>query len=174
MIYPLVQNEADPILTTPAKKVKEITPEICQLLQDMVETMYQNKGIGLAAPQVGVGLRVIVVHLWSEDTGRDPERAIRLINPHLAEAEGEEIDSEGCLSLPGLLASVPRFTWIKVTGLNEKGKRVTIEAEGLLARALQHEIDHINGKLIIHRAVPGSVRQIIPAEEAKAEENEEK
>ncbi|MFN4183010.1 MAG: peptide deformylase [bacterium] len=163
------------MLKTPAKRVKEITPEILRLLDDMLETMYEARGIGLAAPQVGVGLRIIVVHLWDEAHPPDPTGAIRLINPSLAKVAGEDVDSEACLSLPGIVVSTKRFRQVVVKGLNEKGRRVTIEAEGYFARVFQHEIDHLNGTLIVHRAIPGSIRKVerpkeIPPEEAQPQE----
>jgi peptide deformylase len=105
----------------------------------MIETMYAVDGVGLAAPQVGVSKKIAVI-----DVGEGP---IALINPKIIEGSGEDIDVEGCLSVPGKQAYVKRMATVKVQAFNEKGKPVQIEAEGLLARALQHEIDHLNGIL---------------------------
>jgi peptide deformylase len=114
-----------------------------RLARDMLETMYAAPGVGLAAPQVGVQKRVIVV-----DVGENP---ITLVNPEITAAEGEQVGLEGCLSLPDLVGEVPRAEWVVVKGLNRRGKPVTVEGEGLLARALQHEVDHLDGILFIAR-----------------------
>ncbi len=109
----------------------------------MLETMYAASGVGLAAPQVGVQQRVIVV-----DVGENP---ITLVNPEITTAEGEQVGLEGCLSLPDLVGEVRRAEWVVVKGLNRRGKPITVEGEGLLARALQHEVDHLDDILFIAR-----------------------
>ena len=114
-----------------------------RLTRDMLETMYAASGVGLAAPQVGVQQRVIVV-----DVGENP---ITLVNPEITTAEGEQVGLEGCLSLPDLVGEVRRAEWVVAKGLNRHGKPITVEGEGLLARALQHEIDHLDGILFIAR-----------------------
>ena len=113
------------------------------MTRDMLETMYAASGVGLAAPQVGVQQRVIVV-----DVGENP---ITLVNPEITTAEGEQVGLEGCLSLPDLVGEVRRAEWVVAKGLNRHGKPITVEGEGLLARALQHEIDHLDGILFIAR-----------------------
>jgi len=142
-IYNIVKKE-DPQLREKSKVVKEITPNIIKLVKNMVETMYDANGVGLAAPQVGVLKRVIVI-----DVG---EGIIALINPEIIEASGQETDTEGCLSCPGLIGEVTRAAKVKVTGLSPEGKEVIYEGEGLLARAFQHEIDHLDGILFIDKA----------------------
>lgn len=135
----------DEILRSKAAPVKKITPNVIKLLDNMRETMYGNKGVGLAAPQIGVSKRVIVV-----DVG---DGLIELINPVITKMEGEEIDTEGCLSIPGVLGDVPRAYRVEVEGLNRLGERVEYRGEGFLARALQHEIDHLDGILFIDKAI---------------------
>ncbi len=124
--------------------VGKIDRKIRQLLDDMAQTMYNADGVGLAAPQVGVGLRVIVI-----DAG---EGLLELINPILLESEGEARATEGCLSVPGIYGEVERFSKVVVEGLNRHGKRERIVGTGLLARALQHEMDHLDGVLFIDKA----------------------
>ena len=133
----------DPVLEQRAAEVTKVTKKISKLIDDMLETMYEANGLGLAAPQVGVSQRIIVL-----DPGEGP---VVLVNPVLAQATGEEIDVEGCLSVPERWVYVKRATDVEVTGLNEKGKPVRIQAEGLFARALQHEIDHLDGVLMLDR-----------------------
>ena len=131
----------DPILRQKASPVTKITKKTTKLIQDMIETMYAADGAGLAAPQVGVSLQIVVI-----DVGEGP---IALINPKIIESEGEIIDVEGCLSIPGKKAYVKRAAQVTVVALNGKGKTIRIVGEDYLARALQHEIDHLNGILYV-------------------------
>jgi len=124
--------------------VAKITKTVRSLLDNMVQTMQEADGVGLAAPQVGVSLRVIVV-----DVG---EGLIELINPVIVASEGCETGTEGCLSIPGMYGDVERFTSVTVQGLDRQGEPITVQGSGLLARALQHEIDHLEGVLFIERA----------------------
>lgn len=133
----------DPVLEKRAEEVTKITKRTVKLINDMIETMYEANGVGLAAPQVGVSERIIVL-----DVGEGP---MALVNPEIAEADGSEIDVEACLSIPERWVYVKRAQTITVEARNEKGKPVRIEAEGMLARALQHEIDHLDGVLILDR-----------------------
>ncbi len=142
----------DEILREKARPVTKITPNILKLLDNMRDTMYNARGVGLAAPQIGVSKRVIVV-----DTG---EGLIELINPEIVEARGKETDTEGCLSLPNVVGEVPRAAEIRVKGLDRRGQPVEHCARGFLARALQHEIDHLDGILFIDRAV--RIRHVKP------------
>jgi len=132
-----------PILLNKAQPVSRVTRRVRRLARDMLETMYDAPGVGLAAPQVGVRQRVIVV-----DVAEEP---IVLINPDITAAEGEQVGLEGCLSLPDLVGEVPRAEWVVARGLDRYGRPLTLEGEGLLARALQHEVDHLNGILFIAR-----------------------
>ena len=147
MIRPLMRYGAD-VLHAPAATVEEITPEIDRLITDMVETMYAAPGIGLAAPQVGVPLRILVIDL---SIGRDPKGLITMINPEFVERGGMQLEEEGCLSVPGFNATVVRPLRAIVKGLDREGHPQQIEGEGLLARAFQHEIDHLDGMLFVDR-----------------------
>ncbi|HLS90290.1 MAG TPA: peptide deformylase [Limnochordia bacterium] len=136
--------EGDPVLRAKARPVAKVTKRIQKLLKDMEETMYAADGVGLAAPQVGVLERLIVV-----DAGEGP---IHIVNPVLEKGEGTDIDREGCLSIPGVYGYVERYARVVVSGLDPKGKPIRIDGDGLLARVLQHEIDHLDGILFIDKA----------------------
>jgi len=146
-IYP------DEVLKKKAETVTDFNDELKELVNQMLETMYEKKGVGLAANQVGILKKVVVIDLDSgkENQGKNP---IILINPEIVKAEGEEIAEEGCLSLPGLYKKVKRALYVKVKAQNLDGEEFEIEGEGLLARALQHEIDHLNGIVFIDRLSP--------------------
>jgi len=138
----------DSILTEPARPVDAITPEVDRLITDMIETMYAAPGIGLAAPQVGVSLKIFVIDL---SLGKDPAALHVMLNPEFVERDGMQLEEEGCLSIPGFNATVARPKRVVVKGLNRDGDEYTIEGTGLLARALQHEIDHLNACLFVDR-----------------------
>jgi peptide deformylase len=138
----------DSILGQPARPVEAITPEIETLIDDMIATMYAAPGIGLAAPQVGHPLRLFVIDL---SLGKNPTALYTMINPEFVEREGMQLEEEGCLSIPGFTSTVARPKRVVVKGLNRQGEEYTIEGTGLLARALQHEIDHLNGCLFVDR-----------------------
>lgn len=142
-VYKIVEL-GDPVLKEVAKPVPKINENILKLLQNMADTMYAAEGVGLAAPQIGISKRVIVI-----DVG---EGMIEMINPEIIEREGTETDTEGCLSVPGMVGEVPRAGRVVVKGLNRHGQEYTMEAEGLLARAFQHEIDHLEGILFLDKA----------------------
>lgn len=138
----------DPLLKNVALPVRNITAEVRTLVEDMVDTMYAAPGVGLAAPQVGVSQRIIVLDV---DVENPRENLIKLVNPEIRHAEGEVVWEEGCLSVVDFTAEVKRAERVQVVGLNEDGEEVKIDAEDLLAVALQHEIDHLDGKLFIDR-----------------------
>lgn len=140
-----VITEKDPTLRKKSRKVDEITPRILTLLDDMAETMYESDGVGLAAPQVGVLRRVIVIDI------RDDHGLIELINPEIVEEFGQTFDEEGCLSVPGVTAKVERPLEVTVRGLNREGEEVEYKAFDYLAKAFCHEIDHLDGILFIDR-----------------------
>ena len=133
----------DPVLRETSETVDVVSDDIRNLIDDMTETMYAFRGIGLAAIQIGVPKRVIVV-----DVG---ERLVALVNPTICKEEGEAQMEEGCLCLPGVLVEVTRSERVTVKGLDAEGKEVTFDAEGLFARALQHEIEHLDGILIVDK-----------------------
>ncbi len=136
-----IKTYGDPVLRLKAEPVKRVTKRVTKIIKDMVETMYAADGAGLAAPQIGISRQIIVI-----DVGDGP---IVLLNPKLIEEEGEDLDVEGCLSIPGKKAYVKRAAKVRVRAQNEQGKTIEIEGEGMLARALQHEIDHLKGILYI-------------------------
>jgi peptide deformylase len=138
----------DSILSEPTRAVDAVTPEIDQLIDDMIETMYAAPGIGLAAPQVGVSLKLFVIDL---SHGKDPAALQVMMNPEFVEREGMQLEEEGCLSIPGFNATVARPKRVVVRGLNRDLEPFTIEGTGLLARALQHEVDHLNSCLFVDR-----------------------
>jgi peptide deformylase len=143
-----VRKYGDPTLRRRAAAVGEITPEIHRIVADMVETMYDEAGIGLAAPQVGIPLRLIVVN----DEATREARA--LVNPALVDQNGQVTAEEGCLSIPGVFAPVTRAAWVRVEAHDLAGRPTTLEGGGLLARVLQHELDHLDGILFIDRLDP--------------------
>jgi peptide deformylase len=146
----ITKYKIDDILRKKSRCVEKIEERILQLLDDMVETMYKEDGVGLAAPQVGILKRVIVI-----DIG---EGLIKLINPEIVEQQGEQQDEEGCLSVPGIVGEVTRPYKVKVKGINELGEEIEIEATGLLARAFCHEIDHLEGILFIDKVISSTLR----------------
>lgn len=142
-------------LLAKSRAVHRITTTLTGLLDDMLLTMYSARGVGLAAPQVGVNKRVIVVDVTPREEGElrmhgDPE-VIELINPEIVSSSGELVGEEGCLSVPGFVGDVKRKARVGVRGLDRHGGEVMLDAEDLLARVLQHEIDHLNGILFFHR-----------------------
>ena len=140
-----VRKYGDPVLRKRAKPVEAVTPQIRAFIADMVETMYDEVGIGLAAPQVGISLRLMVV-------GHDENRQARaLINPVITEQGGTITAEEGCLSIPGVFAPVTRAEWVKLEAQDADGEPVSITARGLRARVFQHEMDHLDGVLFIDR-----------------------
>ena len=140
-----VRTNPDPVLREKASKLKNITSPILTLLDDMAETMYDADGIGLAAPQIGISKRLVVIDV------QDENGLLKLINPEIIKHSGSEAAVEGCLSFPGVAGEVERATDVTVKALNPEGKPVEISATGLLARALQHEIDHLDGTLFVDR-----------------------
>jgi len=149
-ILPIVKF-GDPVLHASAAPVARIDDAIRSLFEDMMATMYAAPGIGLAAPQVGVPLRVIVIDL---SVGEDPSQVIRLVNPEFVEREGDQKHEEGCLSVPGYAGSPTRPARVVVRGLDPEGRERVYTATGLLARAFCHEIDHTDGLLFVDRLSP--------------------
>jgi peptide deformylase len=142
-----VRRYGDPILRQKARPVEEVTPEIRALIADMIDTMHHEIGVGLAAPQVGATLRLLVM-----DDGKGVARA--LVNPEITERRGSVVAEEGCLSIPGIFADVERSEWIHVKAADEEGKPLSVELRGFLARVVQHEMDHLDGILFVDRLPP--------------------
>ena len=147
MIRPILKY-GDEILHAPAQPVNAVTPEIDRLIEDMIETMYAAPGIGLAAPQVGLPFRIFVVDL---SIGRSASELIVMVNPEFVERDGLQLEEEGCLSVPGFNATVVRPERAVVRGLDRAGHPHQREGSGLLARAFQHEMDHLDGTLFVDR-----------------------
>jgi peptide deformylase len=140
-----IRKYGDPILRRKAEPVGPITPDLRRIVADMIDTMYDEAGIGLAAPQVGIPLRLMVV-------GHDPKREPQaLVNPRLTEQSGLVTAEEGCLSIPGIFADVTRAARVRLAATDLEGAPVSLDANGLLARVLQHELDHLDGVLFIDR-----------------------
>ena len=156
MIRP-IQKFGGPPLHDRAAEVGELTKDIQTLIDDMIETMYAAPGIGLAAPQVGVALRIFVVDL---SLGHNAEDLLVFINPEFVEQEGVQLEEEGCLSVPGFNATVARPMRAVIRGMDRTGQVRTVEGRELLARAFQHEMDHLDGKLFLDR-VRGIKRDLI-------------
>lgn len=151
MVYKVVRYLNNPILERPADAVSEgefDTPELHQLIEDMFETMYASHGIGLAAPQIDIGKRITVIDVAGAEEEQEPERIV-LINPEVIAKEGKQTGEEGCLSIPGFREPVSRAKKAVVRARNVTGETFEITGEDLLARAFQHEIDHLNGILFI-------------------------
>lgn len=146
-----IKTYPNEVLKKKAQPITELNGDLQKLIDDMIETMYSAYGVGLAAPQVGVSKRLIVVDTSPRE---ENQSLIVLINPEIVNSEGEILSEEGCLSLPGFITRLKRKEKVIVKGLTRQGKEIQIEATGLLARALQHEIDHLDGILIIDRISP--------------------
>ena len=155
-----IRTLPDPILRQKARRVKSIDKSIEKLIDDMVETMHSASGVGLAAPQVGVPLRVIVI-------GIPEQEEIALINPQIVRRTGERLVNEGCLSVPGYFAQVQRAEVVRAKGLDHTGKEIRLRADDLLAQALEHEIDHLNGILYVDHLE--SMDELKPVEQDSTE-----
>lgn len=140
-----IRKQSDPVLRKQTVPVSRFNDQLHRLLDDMIETMLEADGVGLAAPQVGISKRIVVI--------KDEEEILEIINPEIIESAGESVDVEGCLSFPGVFAEVPRFARVEVKGKDRTGKELMISGEGFLSRVLQHEIDHLHGILFIDRAL---------------------
>lgn len=151
-----IRELGDEVLTKPCKEVTKMTLRTKVLINDMLDTMYEAMGVGLAAPQVGILKRIVVI-----DVGEGP---IILINPVIVETAGEQCGEEGCLSVPGKSGLVTRPNYVKVRALNEEMEEIELEGEGLLARAFCHELDHLDGKMYVELA-EGGIHDVEPYEE---------
>lgn len=156
MAIRVVREDGDEILRKKSKVVEEVNDKIRQILDDMVETMHKYNGVGLAGPQIGLLKRLIVIDLY------DDKGPIKLVNPEIIKEKGEQEVEEGCLSFPNKYGKIVRPAQVTVVALDENGKEVKINAKGLLAQALSHEIDHLNGILFVDKVIPGTLETIEP------------
>ena len=161
-----IRVDGDDILRKVCKPVKEMTPRISELIDDMFETMYDAAGVGLAAPQVGVLKRIVVIDVMDD-------HPLVLINPEIVEEDGEQIGEEGCLSLPGLSGEVSRPEHVVCKALDRNMEPITVEGTDLLARCICHELDHLDGILYKDLVIDGLHRNDIPADGDLEEEEEE-
>jgi peptide deformylase len=145
MIHPIVKY-GDPVLETPTRPVEKFDEELQALVGDMFESLYAAQGVGLAAPQIGVGLRLAVIDVTN---GKNPEAKIVCANPAIIHAEGEQREEEGCLSIPGFRGYVARPSFVTIRAQDASGNTFEMRGEGLLARAFCHEIDHLDGTLYL-------------------------
>lgn len=157
-----IRTYGDEILTKRAKEVEEIDERTKELIEDMIETLHKNNGVGLAAPQVGVLKRIIVIDIYEEGTD-----VFVLINPEIIKTKGEQTVEEGCLSFPNQFAKIVRPAEVTVKALDKDGKKVKLVGKDLLAQALSHEIDHLNGELFIDKIIPGTLETVKPEDEKK-------
>ena len=167
MAIRLIREEGDELLRKKSKDVEVIDDKIKELINDMIETVHKYNGIGLAAVQVGILKKVVVIDLYEEGTA-----PFILINPYLIEQSGAQEVDEGCLSFPNKFAKIIRPKKITVKALNEKGEKITLEGEDLLAQAISHELDHLNGELFTDKIIPGTLETV--TEEQKEEKKKEK
>ena len=161
----------DPVLRKRAHKVKRFNNDLATLVKDMTETMRNSNGVGLAAPQVGISARVIVVEMPEDEDEPGSGRLYAVINPKVVRASKEKVDGlEGCLSIPGYVGEVTRHAAVTIKGKDIKGRKVRIKARGFVARAFQHEIDHLYGVLYIDKlTVPDHLWRVEEGEEEQAE-----
>ncbi|GBD20133.1 Peptide deformylase [bacterium HR28] len=159
-------TEGDPRLRQKSLRIRTVDDEVRRLVQDLWDTVRAARGLGLAAPQIGVLRRIIVVSIPPDYVEEgDPGVELTLINPEIVRASGRQVGLEGCLSIPGWYGEVPRFMHVTVKALDLDGREVRIKGSGLLARVLQHEIDHLDGILFIDRIEDRSTLRYIPDEE---------
>ncbi len=160
-----IRIDGDPVLAKVCKEIKEVTPRTKEIIDDMFETMYEANGVGLAAPQVGILKRLVVIDV----TGEDP---LVIINPKLLEASGEQTGYEGCLSLPGKSGIVTRPDYVKITYMDENMEEQTLEGTGLLARAICHEMEHLDGHMYTEKVEGELIDNSELMEEESGEEEE--
>ncbi len=157
-----IRQEGDEILKKKSREVEIIDDKIQELIDDMIETMHKFNGVGLAAVQVGVLKRVVVIDLY-DDNG-----VLVLINPEIKKQKGEQEVEEGCLSFPNQFAKIIRPMEVTVEALNRDGKKIKVKGKELLAQAMSHEVDHLNGELFIDKIIPGTLEYIEPEDDSKS------
>jgi peptide deformylase len=164
-----IRTVPDPVLRQKARRVKTIDASLKKLIADMFDTCTEANGVGLAAPQVGVPLRLIVMIIPKKD---EKDEKSCLINPEIVKRKGERVVKEGCLSIPGYYADIKRSEGVRVKGIDASGKEIRLSAEGLMAQALEHEIDHLNGVLYVdHLESQDQLKKVEPEPVAPATSN---
>ena len=169
MAIRIIRQEGDEILKKKSREVEKIDEKIQELIRDMIETMHKANGVGLAAVQVGVLKRIVVIDLYEE--GVEP---YILINPEIVKTKGEQTVEEGCLSFPNKFAKIVRPKEVTVKALNEKREKIEIKAKDLLAQAICHEVDHLNGEVFIDKIIPGTLENVTPEQKEDKKENRRK
>ena len=157
MAIRIIRQEGDEILKKKSREVEKIDEKVLELIQDMIETMHKLDGVGLAAVQVGVLKRIVVIDLYEE--GVPP---YIFINPEIVNEKGEQTVDEGCLSFPNKFAKIVRPKEVTLRALNEKGEKIEIKAKDLLAQAICHEVDHLNGIVFVDKIIPGTLETATP------------
>ena len=154
-----IRENGDEILRKKSREVEKIDEKVLELIEDMIETMHKYNGVGLAAPQVGILKRIVVIDLY-DDNG-----PLRLINPKILKTKGKQEVEEGCLSFPNQYAKMIRPEEVVAEALNEKGEKIKIKAKGLLAQAICHEVEHLEGILFVDNMLPGTLEFVTPSED---------
>lgn len=158
MAIRIIRKDGDEILRKKSKEVEIVDDKIREILDDMIETMHKYNGVGLAGPQIGLLKRLVVIDLYDE------KGPIKLVNPKIIKQDGKQEVEEGCLSFPNQYAKIIRPAKVTIEALNENGKKIKIKAEGLLAQAISHEIDHLDGVLFVDKIIPGTLEYVAPEE----------
>ena len=157
MAIRMIREEGDEILKKKSREVENIDEKVLELIQDMLDTMHKANGVGLAAVQVGVLKRIVVIDIYEE--GVEP---YILINPEIIKTKGEQTVEEGCLSFPNKFAKIVRPKEVVARALNEKGEKIEIKAKDLFAQAICHEVDHLNGEVFVDKIIPGTLEMVTP------------
>lgn len=161
MAIRIIREEDDEILRKKSREVEVVDDKIRQILDDMLETMHKYEGLGLAAPQIGILKRLVVIDLYDE------KGPIKLVNPVIVKQKGEQEVEEGCLSFPNQFAKIIRPSEVTIEALDENGKKIKIKGTGLLAQAMSHELDHLDGVLFVDKIIPGTLEYVTPKSEEK-------
>jgi peptide deformylase len=159
MAIRIVRENGDEILRKRSREVEVVDEKIKQILADMVETLHSYNGVGLAGPQIGLLKRLVVIDLYDE------KGPIKLVNPKIVKQKGEQEVEEGCLSFPNQFAKIIRPAEVIIEALDENGKKIKIKGEGLLAQAISHELDHLDGVLFVDKIIPGTLEYVTPENE---------
>ncbi len=157
MAIRMIREEGDEILKKKSREVENIDEKVLELIQDMLDTMHKANGVGLAAVQVGVLKKIVVIDIYEE--GVEP---YILINPEIIKTKGEQTVEEGCLSFPNKFAKIVRPKEVVARALNEKGEKIEIKAKDLFAQAICHEVDHLNGEVFVDKIIPGTLEMVTP------------